>query len=80
MRKQEQEARSFFSHGHTEVCNNDIEFVPACREPAVIKGEIWGEVPPKSLCLRLKSQLWLTEKLVLFSVKLDAVLKHTLSK
>lgn len=42
MRKQEQEARSFFSHGHTEVCNNDIEFVPACREPAVIKGESLG--------------------------------------
>lgn len=26
----------FRSHGHIKVCNNDIEFVPACREPAII--------------------------------------------
>lgn len=35
--------------GHTKVYNNDIGFVPGCRE--LTKGKRLGRAPPKSACL-----------------------------
>lgn len=67
--------------GHTKVYNNDIEFVPARRELAVTKGKSLGRAHQNQfVCLRLEHQLWLSKKLILFSGKMNAVLKQALSK
>lgn len=45
------------------------------------RGRDWGGHHQNQLaCLRLEHQLWLSKKLILFSGKLNAVLKQALSK